>query len=141
MAGERWPECKEGKEEEGEREEKEEEVTAMIKIRKETGWGERATKVGKGRRGEGWVVVVDSLPACKTVGCFPLVGLALGYDACTTTVHRVCWCHDFTSFYGDSIVCAVLLPCTCTLYCFEFLSTVHGICFDYSPKFNVLPLA
>jgi hypothetical protein len=36
----------------------------------------------------------------------------LGYDACTTTtVHRLCWCHDFTSFYGDSIVstCTLLL--------------------------------
>lgn len=69
--------------------------------------GKERTKVGgQGKEGRRivrkarrlWAAAVDSPPACTTVGSFPLVGLALGYDACTT-VHRLCWCHDSTFIY------------------------------------------
>lgn len=61
-----------------------------------------------------WAAAVDSPPACKTVGSFPLVGLALGYDACTTVVHRLCWCHDSAYIYGysfDSACCYHVTIC------------------------------
>lgn len=89
--------------------------------------GKSEGESGKGKEGRRifrkarrlWAAVVDSPPTWKTVGCFPLVGLALGYDACTT-VHRLCWCHDFTAFYLDSIA----WPDTHilgTLYCLEIV--------------------
>jgi hypothetical protein len=124
MADEEGPECKE-EEKRGRGGEKKRK--RRIKIRKkETGWGERA-RVGVGRGKEGrrilrkarrlWAAAVDSPPACKTVGCFPLVGLALGYDACTT-VHRLCWCHDSRFIiYVDSIVRAAAMYLV--HYCFK----------------------
>jgi hypothetical protein len=77
----------EKKKKQREREEKEEEVTAMIKIRRETGWGERATKVGKGRRGEGrhegcgWLLWIRRPRAKRLV-----VSLLLGWLWATTHV-------------------------------------------------------
>lgn len=64
-------------------------MTARIKIRKEKRMGGRAkVVVGKGRRGEGSSGRREgcgrSVWIRRPVGCFPLVGLALGYDACTT---------------------------------------------------------